>query len=69
MYNKIIILFLISVVFLSLGIYYDSYNMKLISLINCVMGMNLLWLDYKYDLTLLKDTSELILSSPTSSIV
>jgi hypothetical protein len=43
--------------------------MKLISLINCVMGMNLLWLDYKYDLTLLKDTSELILSSPTSSIV
>ena len=70
MYKNVILLMILSIIFLVMGIYFNSYKFKIVSLIHCSLGLLLLFLDYKYNLTDLSQvstSSELVLSSPTTT--
>ena len=70
MYKNIIILLILSLIFLYLGVKFNSYKFKIVALIHCCIGILLLFLDYKYnldDLSKVQESSPLILSSPTST--
>ena len=47
--NRILFSLLLATIFFLLGLYYNSRKFKLISLINCVIGIFLIIMDYKYD--------------------
>ena len=72
MYKNIVLLLILSLIFLYLGVRFNSYKFKVVALIHCCLGILLLFLDYKYNLDDLSkvqvpDSSPLVLSSPTST--
>jgi hypothetical protein len=47
--NRILLSLLIATIFFILGSYFNSRKLKLIALVNCLIGMFLTIMDYKYD--------------------
>ena len=47
--NRILFSLLLATIFFLLGLYYNSRKLKIIALINCVVGLFLTIMDYKYD--------------------
>lgn len=47
--NRILFSLLLASIFLILGIYFNSKKLKIIALVNCIIGIFLTCMDYKYD--------------------
>ena len=47
--NRILLSLLIATIFFMLGLYFNSRKLKLIALVNCLIGLFLTIMDYKYD--------------------